>query len=129
MVKKLIDGFQTFTNSFFDEDTDFYQKLRKHGQKPDVMIIACSDSRVDPANLFGTKPGEVFVVRNVANLVPPYQPDDNHHGVSAALEFGVRDLRVKDIVIFLYHRDGPKSIFLALQDFVKWMFYKGIFFE
>ncbi len=99
MVKKLIDGFQTFTNSFFDEDTDFYQKLRKHGQKPDVMIIACSDSRVDPANLFGTKPGEVFVVRNVANLVPPYQPDDNHHGVSAALEFGVRDLRVKDIVI------------------------------
>ena len=65
MVKKLIDGFQTFTNSFFDEDTDFYQKLRKHGQKPDVMIIACSDSRVDPANLFGTKPGEVFVVRNV----------------------------------------------------------------
>ena len=99
MVKKLIEGFQIFTNSFFDKDSDFYQNLRKRGQKPEIMIISCSDSRVDPANLFGTKPGELFVVRNVANLVPPYQPDDNYHGVSAAIEFGVRDLGVKDIVI------------------------------
>ena len=99
MVKKLIDGFQTFTNSFFDKDTYFYENLVKHGQKPDVMIISCSDSRVDPANLFGTKPGELFVVRNVANLIPPYQPDNNYHGVSAAIEFGVKDLRIKNIVI------------------------------
>jgi carbonic anhydrase len=99
MVKKLIDGFQSFKQNFFGKDSEFYQKLRKRGQRPEIMIISCSDSRVDPANLFGTKPGELFVIRNVANLVPPYQPDDNYHGSSAAIEFGVRDLGIKDIVV------------------------------
>ena len=72
--------------------------MRK-GQSPKIMVVCCSDSRVDPAILFGLKPGDLFVVRNVANLIPPYSSDDQFHGVSAALEFGVKDLAVSDIVV------------------------------
>ena len=99
MVSALIDGFTNFRNDFFSENTVFFNRLVKRGQKPKTMVISCSDSRVDPAILFGTRLGELFVIRNVANLVPPYQPDDQYHGISAAIEFGVRDLNVEDIVI------------------------------
>ena len=99
MVSALIDGFTNFRNDFFSENTVFFNRLVKRGQKPKTMVISCSDSRVDPAILFGTRLGELFVIRNVANLVPPYQPDDQYHGVSAAIEFSVRDLSVEDIVI------------------------------
>ena len=99
MVSALIDGFANFRNDFFSENTVFFSRLVKRGQKPKTMVISCSDSRVDPAILFSTRPGELFVIRNVANLVPPYQPDDQYHGISAAIEFGVRDLNVEDIVI------------------------------
>ena len=99
MVKQLITGFTDFRKNFFGKDSGFYQKLTRRGQTPKIMVIACSDSRVDPAILFGTRPGELFVIRNVANLVPPYQPDDSFHGTSAAIEFGVRDLEIQDIVI------------------------------
>ena len=99
MVKPLIKGFQSFRNDYFDKERQFFKNLTKRGQKPKIMVISCSDSRVDPAILFNTRAGELFVVRNVANLVPPYEPDDGYHGVSAAIEFAVRDLKVKDIVI------------------------------
>ena len=99
MVTSLIDGFTDFRNDFFGQDKAFFKRLIRRGQHPKIMIISCSDSRVDPAILFGTRPGELFVIRNVANLVPPYQPDDQYHGISAAIEFGVRDLGVEDIVI------------------------------
>ncbi len=99
MITALITGFKHFRKYFFGEDKAFFQRLTKRGQTPSIMIISCSDSRVDPAILFDTRPGELFVVRNVANLVPPYAPDDGLHGVSAAIEFGVRDLKVKHIVI------------------------------
>ncbi len=99
MVSALIDGFKRFRNDFFGGNKVFFSQLVKCGQKPKTMVISCSDSRVDPAILFGSRPGELFVIRNVANLVPPYQPDDQYHGISAAIEFGVRDLRVEDIVI------------------------------
>ena len=98
MVNNLIYGFSEFKKKFFEDENSFYKKLVKRGQKPKTIIISCSDSRVDPALLFGARPGELFVVRNVANLVPPYQPDDNFHGISAAIEFGVRDLDVREIV-------------------------------
>ncbi len=78
--------------------------FNKRGQEPKVLIIACCDSRVDPAILFNCEPGDIFVVRNIANLVPPYKSDEQHHGTSAALEFGVKSLGVTDIVI-LGHRD------------------------
>ncbi len=99
MVKDLINGFNKFRNKYFDENREFYQTLIKMGQKPKVMVISCSDSRVDPTILFGSSPGDLFVVRNVANLVPPYQPDDKYHGVSAAIEYGALELEVRDIII------------------------------
>ena len=99
MIKNLIAGFLDFKKNFFEAERSFYENLTKYGQRPRVMIIACSDSRVDPAILFGAKPGDLFVIRNVANLVPPYQPNDSDNGVSAAIEFGVRDLRVREIIV------------------------------
>ena len=94
MAAPLIDGFQHFRENFFGKDKEFFAQLVERGQRPKIMIISCADSRVDPAILFNTRPGELFMVRNVANLIPPYAPDDGHHGVSAAIEFGVRDLEV-----------------------------------
>ena len=99
MVAPLIDGFQHFIENFFGKDKEFFAQLVERGQRPKIMIISCADSRVDPAILFNTRPGELFMVRNVANLIPPYAPDDGHHGVSAAIEFGVRDLKVEHIIV------------------------------
>ena len=99
MLKFLKEGFKDFKRNYYENDKSYINKYVKKGQKPKLMVIACSDSRVDPAILFQTKPGEVFSVRNVANLVPPYSPDKGLHGVSAAIEFGVLDLKIKDIVI------------------------------
>lgn len=99
MIKPLIDGFQQFRDDFFGKDKRFFARLVERGQTPKIMVISCADSRVDPAILFDTRPGELFVVRNVANLIPPYAPDKGHHGVSAAIEFGVRDLKVEHIII------------------------------
>jgi carbonic anhydrase len=73
--------------------------LSRLGQQPRALVIACSDSRTDPQMIFNARPGELFVVRNVANLVPPYGPDDNPHGISAAIEFAVRSLRVGQIIV------------------------------
>ena len=86
MVKDLIIGFEEFRNSFFEEDKRLYEKLVREGQKPKTMVIACSDSRVDPMILFGSKPGDLFVIRNVASLVPSYRPDKSNDSTSAALE-------------------------------------------
>ena len=99
MVKPLIYGFQNFRDNYFSKEKSFFENLIKKGQKPKVMIISCSDSRVDPAILFNAKPGELFVVRNVANLVPPYEPDEGYQGVSAAIEYATKDLLVEHIVV------------------------------
>lgn len=99
MVAPLIDGFQHFRKDFFGEDKSFFDGLVTDGQKPKTMVIACADSRADPAILFNTRPGDLFMVRNVANLIPPYAPDEGQHGVSAAIEYGVRDLKVQHLVI------------------------------
>ena len=82
-IQKLIAGFQRFRENYFGGDQELFRQL-KQGQNPGAMVIACSDSRVDPAILLDAKPGDLFMVRNVANLVPPYGPDGRLHGVSAA---------------------------------------------
>lgn len=111
MLKFLKEGFKDFKRNYYENDKSYINKYVKKGQKPKLMVIACSDSRVDPAILFQTKPGEVFSVRNVANLVPPYSPDKGIHGVSAAIEFGVLDLKIKDIVILGHaHCGGIKAL-------------------
>jgi carbonic anhydrase len=94
----LIDGYYRFRGTEWLEERERWSELAA-GQSPKVMIIACSDSRVEPATIFGSRPGEVFVVRNVANLVPPYEPDNARHGVSAALEFAVTKLGVEEILV------------------------------
>lgn len=97
-IQKLIDGNAAFRKKFFN-NTTIFNKLVVSGQQPKIMIISCSDSRVDPAMVFDAQPGELFVVRNVANLVPPYEQSGKYHGTSAALEFGVRFLQVEHIII------------------------------
>jgi carbonic anhydrase len=96
--KALLDGYRRFRESGWGEQRDRWAGLAE-GQSPKVMVIACSDSRVDPAQIFDARPGEIFVVRNVANLVPPYEPDSAYHGVSAALEFAVTQLEVEELVV------------------------------
>ena len=94
----LIDGYHRFRGTEWATERARWEELAT-GQSPKVMVIACSDSRVEPATIFGSRPGEVFVVRNVANLVPPYETGGGLHGVSAALEFAVTKLNVEEIVV------------------------------
>lgn len=94
----LIDGYHRFHREEWSRERARWAQLSE-GQSPRVMVIACSDSRVDPAQVFDTSPGEIFVVRNVANLVPPFENDGMRHGVSAALEFAVTQLEVAEIVV------------------------------
>lgn len=95
---ELVEGYRRFRDTEWQEERERWEQLSQ-GQSPEVMVIACSDSRVDPAQIFDASPGEMFVVRNVANLVPPYQPDQNYHGVSAALEFAVTQLKVREVIV------------------------------
>ncbi|WP_066718018.1 carbonic anhydrase [Sphingomonas pituitosa] len=96
--QELIGGYHRFRTDGWSSQRARWAELSE-GQSPKVMVIACSDSRVDPAQIFDTSPGEIFVVRNVANLVPPYETDGGRHGVSAALEFAVTQLKVQEIVV------------------------------
>lgn len=98
-INSLLAGFRSFRARYYEQRPERMQELTTHGQSPEVMVIACSDSRVDPALVLGAEPGELFIVRNVANLVPPYAPDGDYHGTSAALEYAVRDLKVRHIVV------------------------------
>jgi carbonic anhydrase len=95
----LIDRYRRFKFRHFAINQDHYEHLATDGQKPTVMVVSCCDSRVDPETIFSAMPGELFVVRNVANLVPPYETTGKFHGVSAALEFATLNLRVQHIVV------------------------------
>ncbi|MEZ5852500.1 MAG: carbonic anhydrase [Hyphomicrobiaceae bacterium] len=99
LPESLADRYRRFKYRHFAPNLDQYEALAVHGQSPEVMVISCCDSRVDPETIFSAMPGELFVVRNVANLVPPFETDGKFHGVSAALEFAVLNLRVKHIVV------------------------------
>jgi carbonic anhydrase len=94
----LVDGYRRFRNTGWSRERERWSELAE-GQSPKVMVIACSDSRVDPGQIFGARPGEMFVVRNVANLVPPFETTGGHHGVSAALEFAVTQLQVEEVIV------------------------------
>ena len=126
--QNLIAGYQTFATERLPTEQSRYRDLAERGQSPEVMVIGCCDSRVSPEVIFDAGPGELFVVRNVANLVPPYAPDGEAHGVSAALEFGVQVLRVKHIVVLGHAQCGgiralvEDSAPLSPGDFIgKWM--------
>ncbi|MFM5906550.1 MAG: carbonic anhydrase [Novosphingobium sp.] len=97
-LDRLIAGYRRFRQTGWTPNRERWADLRE-GQNPEIMVIACSDSRVDPSQIFDVDPGEVFVVRNVAAMVPPFETTPGHHGVSAALEFAVQVLKVKEIVV------------------------------
>ncbi len=99
VLTRLVTGFKEFRRDYFERDRALYGGLSHKGQSPEVMIVACSDARVDPAIITRTEPGDVFVIRNVAAIVPPREADRHYHGTSAALEFGVKGLGVSHIVI------------------------------
>jgi len=124
----LLDGYRTFTSQRLPTEQSRYRELSERGQAPEVMVIGCCDSRVSPEVIFDAGPGELFVVRNVANLVPVYAPDGGAHGVSAALEYAVRALRVKHVVVLGHAQCGGirafinKSKPLSPGDFIgRWM--------
>src|SRR5665647_93612 len=126
--QRLIDGYNAFAAGRLPQEQDRYRELAEGGQTPQVMVIDCCDSRVSPEVIFDARPGELFVVRNVANIVPPYAPDGQAHGVSAALEFGVAALKVQHIVVLGHaHCGGVKAYAedaepLSPGDFIgKWM--------
>jgi carbonic anhydrase len=98
-MKSLMEGYERFREGYWREHAATFSTLAREGQSPPAMVIACADSRVTPEIIFDCAPGEIFVVRNVANLVPPYAPDTGNHGTSAALEFAVTALEVRSIVV------------------------------
>ena len=102
----LIEGYRKFRSQVWPAERERYEALAHWGQSPEAMVIACSDSRVDPQTVFGAVPGELFVMRNVAALVPPYGPDPGLHGTSAALEFGVKVLKVARLVVLGHGQCG-----------------------
>lgn len=103
---QLVEGYKAFLSERLPKEQSRFEELARTGQNPDVMIIGCCDSRVSPEVIFNARPGEVFVVRNVANLVPPFTPDGELHGTSAALEYAVQALKVKHIVVMGHARCG-----------------------
>jgi carbonic anhydrase len=125
----LLDGYRTFMADRYARERGRYRELAASGQSPRVMIIACCDSRAAPETIFNAGPGELFVLRNVANLVPPFQPDAGQHGTSAAIEFAVNGVEVEHIVVMGHGRCGgiraaldPAGAPLAQGDFIgKWM--------
>ena len=102
----LIAGYRRFRAGYYEQNSSKFERLGAKGQKPQYMIIGCADSRVDPSINFDTGPGDVFMVRNVANVVPPYAPDGDHHGTSAALEFAMKGLEIPNIIILGHAKCG-----------------------
>jgi len=128
--KRLTEGYVSFLRGRLERERARYETLAEKGQHPEIMVIGCGDSRVAPETIFDAGPGEMFVVRNIANLVPPCEPDvdTSYHGTSAAIEFGVNALKVKHIVVMGHASCGGVAAFanksapLSKRDFIgKWM--------
>ncbi len=98
-VEQLVAGFRRFREQHFESHDTLYQQLVTEGQTPKTLVVACCDSRVDPALVFDCDPGDLFVIRNVANLVPPLEDHHGHHGTTAAIEYGVETLGVRHIIV------------------------------
>lgn len=126
---ELIGGYLQFKRGTLTQERQRYEALAAQGQKPSTLVVACCDSRAAPETIFNAAPGEIFVVRNVANLVPSYEPDGGHHSTSAALEFAVQSLKVQHIVVLGHGRCGgiqaalnPSDEPMSPGDFIgKWM--------
>jgi carbonic anhydrase len=104
--QRLVDGYGAFLTERLPREQARFRQLAEHGQRPEIMVIACCDSRCSPEVIFDARPGELFVARNIANLVPPYTPDSAQRAMSAALEFAVQALKVKHIVVLAHAQCG-----------------------
>src|SRR5579871_2033867 len=126
-MKNLIEGYQRFRAKGWPEQSSVFESLARNGQSPESLVVTCVDSRVDPAMIFDAGPGAMLTVRNVANLVPPYAPDSTYHGTSAAVEFGVRVLEVKHVIVLGHGLCGGVKALLenkpddALEFIATWM--------
>ena len=110
-ISHLLDGIKQFRQRFYEENSALMRGLVEQGQSPPALVISCSDSRVDPSLLSGAEPGQLFVVRNVANLVPPYDKANHFDGAGAAIEYAVRDLKVDHIIVLGHaHCGGIKAM-------------------
>lgn len=112
----LLNGFRKFRDTIYGKNPDRYRNLLTGGQHPRFAVVGCSDSRVDPAIALQTEPGEIFAIRNIAALVPPYEDDGRHHGTSAALEFAVRVLEVNHIIIIGHAQCGGVANMIRMQE-------------
>ncbi|MCV0394302.1 MAG: carbonic anhydrase [Rhizobiaceae bacterium] len=129
LPERLLEGYRNFMSGRYAHESERYRALAREGQTPETLVIACCDSRAAPETIFDAAAGELFVIRNVANLVPPYAPDGEYHSTSAALEFAVQSLKVKNIVVMGHGRCGgiraaldPAAEPLSPGDFIgKWM--------
>lgn len=104
--EKVINGYNKFKQIYKNDEANLMEQLAISGQNPDVMVVSCCDSRVDPSMILQCKPGDLFIARNVANIIPPYEIDESHHGTSAALEFGICYLEVKHLIIWGHSQCG-----------------------
>ena len=128
-IPELMAGWQRFRSGRFLDQRALFERITREGQRPNVAMVACCDSRVDPAIVFDCDPGDLFLVRNVANLVPPYEETGRYHGTSAALEFAVNVLEVRDIVVLGHSQcggiraliEGPKATGVAMPFLSTWM--------
>jgi carbonic anhydrase len=126
---KLLDGYRNFMSGRYTDERERYRVLADTGQRPHTLLIACCDSRAAPETIFDCGPGELFVVRNVANMVPPYEPDSQFHATSAALEYAIQVLKIRNIVVMGHGRCGgiqaaldPALEPLSPGDFIgRWM--------
>ena len=113
--KRLAAGYEKFLGGRFGRERERFEELAERGQSPEILLIGCCDSRVSPELIFDAGPGEMFVLRNVANLVPPYKPNDDYHGTSAAIEFAVMGLKVKHIVVMGHAQCGGVKAYADMQ--------------
>ncbi|MBZ9937295.1 carbonic anhydrase [Mesorhizobium sp. BR1-1-16] len=113
---RLLRGYTAFRENRLPHESARYRILAEAGQRPRTMLVGCCDSRAAPETIFDAAPGELFVIRNVANLVPPYDPDGEYHGTSAAIEFGVTGLKVRYILVMGHGRCGGVQAYIANRD-------------
>jgi carbonic anhydrase len=122
-MDRLIEGYRVFRATYYQRNREMFDQLAQ-GQAPKALVISCCDSRVDPGLIFNAEPGEIFTLRNVANLVPPFAPDDKAHSTSAAIEFAVRWLKVPHIIVLSHAQCGGVRALLGFHegDFIgPWM--------
>jgi len=118
LPKSLVEGYRRFLRDRHAPERGRYLQLAELGQAPTAMAIACCDARVDISAIFDTEPGELFILRNVANLVPPYEPEGRYHGTSAAIEFAVHELKVPHLIVLGHSRCGGVAAYRSAgQDF------------